>query len=131
MIKIYKNINITKRLCMMVIGHYQDLYDTLEVQSIPEIAAIIGVDKETVRSVLKIIYDGPKADGSFSKRDLMILLCTRFGNGSPYLEDQQNEKIQRLIKRRKIMHELKSCIKDGILEETTLNEEIETGNKHK
>lgn len=131
MVKFYKNINITKRLCMMVIWHYQDLYDNLEVQSIPEIADIIGVNNETIRKVLEIIYDGPKMNGTFSKIDSMILLCTKFGNCSKYLEDQQDEEIQRLIKRREIARQIKSSIKNGILEELKSNEEIETGNKHK
>lgn len=129
MVKIYKNINITERLCMMVIGHYQDLYDNLEVQSIPEIADIIGVDKDTIRKVLEIIYNGPKANGTFSKIDIMILLCTKFGNGSKYLEDQNREEIQRVIKRRSMIKQLRELKSKA--EEAKLNKEIETGNKHK
>lgn len=126
MSKYYKGIKITKNLCMMVIGHYQDLYDNLEVQSTTEIATIIGVDGDTIRKVLELIYDGPKSDGTFSKRDLMILLCTKFGSSSPYLEDQNREEIQRAIKRRKIVAELKKCKR-----QMETNKQIETDNKHK
>lgn len=124
-------IEVSQRMCYALMDYYKDLYENFEIKTIPEIAIDLCINGVTVRRILETIYNGKNVDGSFSNMDLMILLCTKFGNKSPYLDDQQDEKIQRLIKRRKIIHELKSSIKNGILEEAKLNKEIETGNKHK
>lgn len=115
---------------LQIVQYYEELFEKMEINSIPEIASNLGFSEEIIRHFLKVTYDGPKNDGSFSEIDLKILLCTKFGKGSPYFEDQQNENIQRLIKRRKIAHELKSSIKKGILQRQS-NEEIKTGGKHR
>lgn len=95
-------MEISERTCHEVVNYYNELFCNFEVQTISEIAEFLNIGKSTLRIALSKIYHGPKSDGTFSKIDIQILVCTKFGPTSPYLEDQQREDIQRIIKRREI-----------------------------
>lgn len=101
--KDFANFNIVSiNTVKDVLRYYDKLYANYEMKTIPEIANDLNVDQGVIRKSLAAFYQGIRADGKISFKDLKVLLCTRFGGGSPYLEDQKNDKIQRLIKRREL-----------------------------
>ena len=87
--------------------HYESLYEALEVESIPQIAAQLEMEPETLRLYLKKLYTEKNNDGKYSRISLLILLCTKLTANSPYYEEQQE--LRDKIKRREIVKIIRKC----------------------
>lgn len=93
----YKDKSYYYKTKRKILYYYEELFQTSRIQSISEIANELGISKSSVANFISSIYHGPNIEGKFSRIDLYILLCTKFGSSSPYLDDQRflMEKIER------------------------------------
>ncbi len=80
---------ISKEMKTRIIGYYKELYDNLEMQSTVEIAEELRINVSTVRKFLATINYGINSEGNFNDVAKIVLLCTKFGVGSPYIQYQR------------------------------------------
>lgn len=100
---------INKEKLYMIIDYYNDLYNTFDMKTIPEMASELEIGEATLRLYLDKMYEEKNCYGKYSKLSLIILLCTKLTASSPYYKDQQE--LKPIIKRRQIAKILKDCEK--------------------
>ena len=100
---------INKEKLYMIIDYYNDLYNTFDMKTIPEMASELEIVESTLRLYLEKMYKEKNCDGKYSKLSLQILLCTKFVPNSPYYKAQQE--LNPIIKKRQIAKILKDCEK--------------------
>lgn len=100
---------INKEKLYMIIDYYNDLYNTFDMKTIPEMASELEIGESTLRLYLEKMYKEKNCDGKYSKLSLQILLCTKFVPNSPYYKAQQE--LNHIIKKRQIAKILKDCEK--------------------
>lgn len=100
-----KKQKINAKMIKVIIDYYKYLYINYDVKSVSEIANDLEVSCETIRRYIEVLYDGKNMYGKYSKISLMILLCTKFGNKSPYYNAQKE--LSNILKKREIVKLLK------------------------
>ena len=102
----YLRPRVSRDLQKRIIYYYKELYENLEMKTIPEIANELGVSASAIHKFLKCNYVSIE-NGEYSPIMVMIMLCTKFGNTSCYHFEQQ-EKFGEIIKKRAILKDVKS-----------------------